>query len=200
MDFKLVSKNNMGIVATLILVILLSQSKFFNFLIDTGLGRAVLIFFIILISYVNKILGVVAVLFIIIIFNQSNIGYMEGFTSTPGNSAVDDKLKAEKLKLNNLKQQNNATATTSAPTTSAPATSAPATSAPATSAPATSAPSNVKTETFTGREGFNTVDRENTMLRGKRSNEIPVLSNARSQSDSVEPTDTSVFANTYSSF
>jgi hypothetical protein len=30
----------------------------------------------------NKILGVVSVLFIIIIFNNSDIGYMEGFTST----------------------------------------------------------------------------------------------------------------------
>jgi hypothetical protein len=38
------------------------------------------------------------------------------------------------------------------------------------------------------------------MLRGKRSNEIPVLSNARSQNDNVEPTDISVFANAYSSF
>ena len=195
MDFKLVSKNNMGIVATLILVILLSQSKFFNFLIDTGLGRSVLILFIILISYVNKILGVVAVLFIIIIFNQSNIGYMEGFTSTSGNSStVDDKLKAERLKLNILKQANSSVSTT--PNTTTPNTSTSTTSSSA----AASTPSNVSTETFTGREGFNTVDRENTILRGKRSNEIPILSNARNQNDSVEPTDFSVFTNAYSSF
>lgn len=194
MDFKLVSKNNMGIVATLILVILLSQSKFFNFLIDTGLGRSVLILFIILISYVNKILGVVAVLFIIIIFNQSNIGYMEGFTSTSGNSStVDHKLKAERLKLNILKQANSSDSTT-------PNTSTSTTSSTTSSSAAASTPSNVSTETFTGREGFNTVDRENTILRGKRSNEIPILSNARNQNDSVEPTDFSVFTNAYSSF
>jgi len=178
MDFKLVSKNNMGIVATLILVILLSQSKFFNFLVDTGLGRTVLIIFIIIISYVNKILGVVAVLFIIIIFNQSNIGYIEGFTENSGNSSAVDanKIQAEKLKLNKLKLQN---ANSSSVTASTPPTGS---------------------KRPDGKEGFNTVDRETTMLRGKRSNEIPVLSNARAQTDDVEPNDMSISTNAYSSF
>ena len=72
MVFKLISKNNIGIVATLILVILLSQSRVFDLIIDTTLGRAILILFILGISYTNQILGVVAVLFIVIIFNQSN--------------------------------------------------------------------------------------------------------------------------------
>ena len=81
MDFKIVSKNNLGVVTVLLLVVILSQAKFFNFLLDTALGRAILIVFILIISYMNKILGVVAVLFIIIIFNNSDIGYMEGFTS-----------------------------------------------------------------------------------------------------------------------
>ena len=157
MDFKLVSKNNMGVVATLILVILLSQSRFFNFLIDTALGRAFLILFILVISYVNKMLGVVAVLFIVIMFNNSNIGYMEGFTGTTTVSSSNEK----KL---------------------------------------TTTSSNVATPTTTGREGFNTTDRELNMLRGKRSNEVPVLSNARSQSEDVDPTDMSIFKDTLSTF
>ena len=82
MDFKIVSKNNLGVVTVLLLVVILSQAKFFNFLLDTALGRAILIVFILIISYMNKILGVVAVLFIIIMFNNSDIGYMEGFTSS----------------------------------------------------------------------------------------------------------------------
>jgi hypothetical protein len=166
MDFKLISKNNMGVVATLILVILLSQARFFNFLIDTALGRAFLILFILVISYVNKILGVVAVLFIIIMFNQSSIGYMEGFTGATSNQE----------QLNKTKMQN---ASTTAATSSATTTTSTATS---------------------GREGFNTTDRELTMLRGKRSNEVPVLSNARSQDENVDPTDNSVFKNTVSPF
>jgi hypothetical protein len=49
------------------------------------------------------------------------------------------------------------------------------------------------------REGFNTVDREGTILRGKRSNEVPVFSNARNQSDNVEASDKSVFSGSYGS-
>jgi hypothetical protein len=95
MDFQLVSKNNVGCVATLLLAILLSQSRFFDFLIDTALGRTFLILFILGISYTNKILGVVAVLFIIIAFNNSDIGYLEGFTSSPNT----DEKKVEENKV-----------------------------------------------------------------------------------------------------
>jgi hypothetical protein len=87
MDFNLVSKNNLGAATALLLVVILSQGRFFNFLLDTALGRAILILFILFISYTNKILGVVSVLFIIIMFNSSNIGYMEGAT-TMGDSSM----------------------------------------------------------------------------------------------------------------
>ena len=154
MDFKLVSKNNLGAVATLFLVILLSHARFFDFLIDTALGRAILILFILGISYTNKILGVVAVLFIIILFNNSDIGYLEGFTNSPNIKKNDFKEKFE---------------------------------------------SNVNEKTvIKGIEGFNINEREHMMLRGKRSNEVPVYSNARNQDD-VEPTDKSVFVDNYSS-
>ena len=168
MDIKLVSKNNMGVVATLILVILLSQSRVFDFLIDTAFGRAVLILFILGISYTNQILGVVAVLLIIIVFNQSNIGYIEGFTSSPTTGTTNKKLK--------LNEQQSATATASSAAATVP-----------------------KVETFVAREGFNMIDRERTMQKGKRSSEVPVLSSSRSQNDNVEPTDKSGFTSSYSS-
>lgn len=95
MDFKLISKNNVGIVATLFLVIILSHSRFFDFLVDTALGRAILILFILGISYTNKILGVVAVLSIIILFNNSDIGYLEGFTNSPNIKEKDDLKKVK---------------------------------------------------------------------------------------------------------
>lgn len=153
MDFKLGSKNNIGAIATIILIILLSQSRFFNFLIDTALGRVFLIAFVLAITCINKILGVIIVLFIMIMFNQSTIGYMEGFT-------VDQGKDASKADINPVKKEKN---------------------------------------TDKGKEGFNTVDREGTILKGKRSNEIPVNSKSRSQSDDVEPTDKAVFKETYSS-
>ena len=104
MNFNLGSKNNIGAIATVILIILLSQSKFFNFLIDTALGRVFLVAFILAISCINKILGVIIVLFIMIMFNQSSIGYMEGFTAdqNPNNQinvvAPEDKKKEEENK------------------------------------------------------------------------------------------------------
>jgi len=76
MDFKLVSKTNLGTVVLLLLVIALSQAKTFDFLIDTALGRTFLILFILYLSYCNKIFGVVGVLFIIIMLN-GNV-YYEG--------------------------------------------------------------------------------------------------------------------------
>jgi hypothetical protein len=159
MDFNLVSKNNVGAVATLFLVILLSQARFFNFLIDTALGRAILILFILGISYTNKILGVVAVLFIIIAFNNSDIGYLEGFTPTPPTPppTTTTTTKETKDKLGESKSEGK------------------------------------------GIEGFNITEKEGVMLRGKRSSEIPVYSNARNQEDDVEPSDKSVFTGNYSS-
>ena len=79
----------MGIIATLILVILLTQSRLFDFLTETPLGRMVLLAFIILISYTNKILGLLAVLAIIIAFSQYTLwgntvqSYNEGFKLRP---------------------------------------------------------------------------------------------------------------------
>ena len=150
MDFNLGSKNNMGAIATIILIILLSQSRIFNFLMDTTLGRVFLVAFILALSCIHKVLGVILVLFIMIMFNQSSIGYLEGFTDdkTPYNEPNKPEEKKEKS---------------------------------------------------TGREGFNMVDREGTILKGKRSNEMPVFLNSRNQTDDVEASDKSVFTDAYSS-
>jgi hypothetical protein len=187
MDFKLVSKNNMGIVITLILAILLSQARFFDFLIDTHLGRMVLLAFVILIAYTNKILGLVAVLFVIITFNNKmntvhSYNFYEGFDVSGNNIPTDgtakDKIK-DKIQSN---VQNNMNSNTNSSTTTA----------------TSSAVSG--TETFKGREGFNMADRELNMLRGKPSNSVPVFNNLRNQSDDVSPSDKTVFSSEYASF
>ena len=56
MDFKFNMKNNIGLISSLVLVILLSQSIFFNLLTETGLGRFVMLLFIFLISYITTII------------------------------------------------------------------------------------------------------------------------------------------------
>jgi len=181
MDFKLVSKNNMGIVITLILVILLSQSKWFDFLTGTALGRMFILVQIILISYRNKFLGLLAVLFIIIAFNQYNMNvvqsynYYEGF-DVSGNININAKEKVEQK----MSAVNNAAQTANTSSNSG-----------------TSTPSS---ESFKGREGFCMPDRELNILRGKQSNTIPVLNNTREQDDDISPTDKSVFSSSYALF
>lgn len=172
MDFKIVSKNNTGVFMTLILVVLLSQSRFFDFLIDTPLGRMILLAFVILIAYTNKILGLVAVLFIIIASNQNNMNmvysynYYEGFDIS-GNSDVSGNLLNGTIKNNIQSKLQGAQKTITTTSTS---------------------------ESFKGREGFCMTDRESTMLRGKQSSSIPVINNLREQSDDVSPSDKSIFA------
>jgi len=162
MNFKLVDKKNLGIVLTLIVVILLSQSRFFDFLIDTVLGRTFLILLILAISCTSKILGVVSVLFIIIMFNQSKLGYMEGFTADAENSLNTGEIKEKnKIKQNYLKIKNQENGNTTASSS----------------------------ESFDTREGFNIIDRESTILKGKKSNEVPVFTNERNQTENVEPYD-----------
>jgi hypothetical protein len=196
-------KNNVGIFITLILVILLCVSKFFNFLTETPLGRFILLAFVIMISYTHKMLGLLAVLFIIIAFNQHDsntvyaYNYYEGFDVSGNNidssgnpivsSVIQDKVKilqAEEDMLNtelNAIQQNSNNSSQTATTTSSAASTIP--------------------ESFRGgREGFGLTDREANMLRGKQSNSIPVFTNSRDQSDDVSPSDKSVFTSDYASF
>lgn len=192
MDFKLVSKNNIGVISILILVILLSQSRFFDFLTETPLGRIVMLAFVILIAYVNKILGLIAVLFIIIAFNLNDINtvysynYFEGFdTSSNLVNELQNEDKKETAKENtnkndlSSKDQNINESSQIATTTSSSISSQ---------------------ESFRGREGFCMSDRETNILRGKQSNSIPVLNLAREQNDDVNPSDKSVFTNDYASF
>jgi hypothetical protein len=94
MDFKSIGKNKVGGAALLLLVVLLSQSNFFDFLFDSALGRAVLILLVIVTSYTNKILGVVSVLMIIIMFNSGSFGILEGLEQMTS----DDKKKADDMK------------------------------------------------------------------------------------------------------
>ena len=189
MKFNLISKNNMGIVITLILVVLLSQSRFFDFLTENALGRMIILGMIIFISYTNQILGLLAVLFIIIAFNQYNMNvvqsytYYEGFDisgnhlDASGNNIVTAKENVLNKKLtavNNAAQKISANKPASTTTTTS--------------------------ESFGGREGFCMTDREINILRGKQSNTIPVFNNTRNQDDNVSPSDKSLFSSSYASF
>jgi hypothetical protein len=201
MDFKLVSKNNIGVVVALLLVILLSQAKFFNFLLDTALGRSVLIFLVLILAYVNKILGVVAVLFIIILFNQSDIGYLEGFTAAPSATptttsttttpaapaAPNANQKARIAERQKIRQNVKANLASKAAASAAPTTPS-----------ITTTPSATASLTTAGAEGFDIIGTENNIKRGKQSNKIPVSEHMR-ESMNVSAFDGS-FSDSYSAF
>ena len=178
----MISKNNMGIVFTLLLIIILSQSRFFHFLLDNALGRSILIMCILGISYINKILGVVSVLFIVVMFSQSNMDYlnmnmMEGFDTTGATTNnMATKLTKPPILANDEIQKVKNNALIQSNIIKEP----------------------IKKEPFinSSREGFNIIDREGSILKGKRSNQVPVYSSANTQGD-FGPAEESVFSGSY---
>jgi len=188
MNFNLVSKNNIGVATTLLLVVLLSQSKIFNFLLDNALGRTILIALILIISYINKILGVVSVLFIIIIFNQSDIAYLEGFSGAGNLENFDPSLNntssSKKTNTSISQEAQTLAANKSASVPNNLATPA----SPAVPTTATVPPG--------GIEGFDLIGTENNIKRGKQSNSIPVSDHMR-ESSNVLPSE-GVFTESFS--
>ena len=189
MDFKLVSKNNLGAATSLLLVVLLSQSKFFNFLLDTALGRAILILFILFISYTNKIFGIVSVLFIIIMFNSSDISYMEGFTA-PSSKESDDSSTTN----SSTKTNDSTTSSTTTPTLTDEQKKEIISKLQENSKDS----STTTTSSSVASEGFDIIGAENTIKRGKQSNSIPVNSFMKN-SDDIMPFGGS-FSDSYSAF
>jgi len=171
MTIKLLTKNSMGIVLTLLLVILLSESRLFNFFTDTYLGRTFLITILLITSYLNKIFGIVCVFIIIIMFNINVLNY-EGFETNTN----DDSNKKEKTTTDDDKDATSQTTTTN--TITSPITT-PTPTPEDTKTTDTNDKINVVTtsttnESKTAIEGFDLQSTENNIKRGKQSNSIPV--------------------------
>lgn len=178
----LVKKENLGCVILLLLVIVLCLAKSFDIFIDTPLGRIVLLLFVLILSYMNKILGVVSVLFIIIVFSGSSNLYYEGFDTNTmlkeqdTTTKIDDTKNQQKEKEQVQKGDNtvNVTKSTSmdnnTPTSSTNMTNTTNTSTQSNSLINSSIASSTMTE------GFDIIGLENDIKKGKQSNSIPVSS------------------------
>ena len=199
MDFKLVDKKNMGVVALLLLVIILSQSRFFNFLIDTALGRAFLIAFIIFISCCHKIMGIVGVLLIIIMFNKSGFGILEGFDAGQIKAKMDASGAVPP-------------APAPAPATSTVDASGSTVDASGAQVPNLSeiqkqlhskiAEAQAQAQAAQGqaKEGFDLIGTESRLKSGKQSNSISVNNKTKS-SEHVSPSEENIFStSSYSKF
>jgi len=200
MDFKLVSKNNIGSVVLLLLVIALSQARVLNFLIDSALGRIFLIVFILCLSHCNKILGVVGVLFIVIMFNTNM--YSEGFETADGKTITkptDPKLDATKVDM--TKVDTTKVDTTKVDTTNLKENAKKQLSDAKTNIDTAKAAMDTAKASAgaTGVEGFDILGIENNIKRGKQSNSIPV-NNFMRDADSVSPYEGSSFLGSFSPF
>ena len=203
MNFKIISKNNVGVALVLLLAILLSQSRVLNFMVNTPLGRAFFIVILLFVSYINKILGVVCVLLFIIMFNNSDAIYLEGATTMTASN----------------KQQNGDSPATSTPTIIPATTAAPVTASPLTASPTTTSANSVTTSatplvttaspatsnilgnvssgtTNTAQEGFDIIGKERNLQRGRNSNSIPV-NDFMKDSTNVAPYDGSPFSESF---
>ena len=180
----LVSKENLGCVILLLLVVVLSLSKTFNIFMDSHLGRLVLILFVLVLSYLNKILGVVGALFVIIILSGSNMLYQEGFESndmnkgttmvdtTKSNTSKDTQKEKEEVQ----KGDNTVNVPTTPNMLPTSVTTTPNTPSippiPPPSHDASAVTSSIASATTT--EGFDIIGLENDIKKGKPSNSIPV--------------------------
>lgn len=174
------SKKYIGIVATLVLAILLSQGQMMDFLMNTFFGRALLLAFIGFISYTHKVIGLVAVLCVVLALNQND---QMVYSYNPEGSTFSSAFKFEGF---TGKVTNKASKKTPEEKTSVVV---------ASSSSATTAGS---AETFKGREGFCMTDRESTIQRGKQSNVVPVSKDFNG--DDVSPSDANAFSGEFSLF
>jgi len=200
MDFNLISKNNIGIVGTLLLAIFLSQHRTMDFMFRTALGRLSLIVLILAMSYTNKILGVVGVLFVVIIFCSSGMNFMEGVENMDATATTAPSITITAPTLT-TSPGTETTTTDTTMTTTEPATTDPTSTAvqpkkkaasSATGTPIDEAQTGVtETEDITtdnagldmsstenaGVESFDILGLERNIQKGKNSNTIPIHNN-----------------------
>jgi len=181
------SKNNIGIMATLILVILLCQPRYFIFLTGTSLGKMFLLAMLIILTCYNKIFGVLAVIFIIIAFNLNSNNIVQSYNFYEGYGGLKDLVDGEEndiakkdekkdaKKIDTKKEEEKVTDESKTATTTSSSVSS-------------------------GSEGFCMPDRELNILRGKQSNAIPVFNKSRKQINEVDATDKSAFSSDYAPF
>ena len=203
MDLNINRKHIMGIFATLILVILLSQSRFFMFLSEIALGRMVLLAFVIFISYTHQMLGLLAVLFVIIAFNHNDMNIIQSYSNAmfEGFGNTDMSNNSTDMSNNSTDMSNNSTGTAGPPALNNMQKQKIASkiynNLSNSSQTATTSSSSIANS---GSEGFCISDKETNMLRGKQSNTVQLFNTSRGQTDDVSPTDKSVFSSEYSAF
>lgn len=189
-----ISNKNTGAVILLLLILLLSQSRIVDLFVNSALGRVALLVFILAISYLNNTLGVISVLLIILMLNNSGWNILEGAetmdatesTEADAVAAADAAAVAapvvaeeseedKKKRIDDLQKQ-------------------------LADAKAALSNSDPETEPKVTTEGFDILGTERELQQGKKANSIGVDSGCRN-CDMVSPMeDNSIFSNLFSVF
>jgi len=202
------SKNSIGIFFTLLLVILLSESRLFKIFTDTYLGRIILISILLFVSYLNKIVGTVCVFIIVIMLSVMKPTY-EGFDDNKGDEN-NKTTEADKNKVKNEvgKDVSSETTTSGGSNTTTPTQVSNETKIPSndvTVSPdkkvdvVTTASADENKNAVTTIEGFDLQSTENNIRRGRQSNSIPV-NQYNKQPIEVDPYEGSSFSNFFGLF
>jgi len=210
-NFKL----NVSILASLILVILLCQFQHFVFLTNTMFGRLILTSIVILITYFNKMLGLLSVLAIIIAYNINELNvvqsynYYEGFENTDSSTSTTDLTTTNNTDL----ASNDVNIDVDDTTTTDGSNNKIMSSILEDKVKILKAKEDILKNEITAlnkiqqkqaekqatsQEGFCMSDKELNILRGKQSNSVPVFNKYRQQNN-IEPSDNSLFSS-FSSF
>ena len=178
------NKINVCIGCFILLLVLLSQSKFLTFLFETTLGRFFLFLLIVVFSSIHYILGIVTVLILIIAFNttiSTNPMYYEGMTSSSSTASVtksntERETETEKEKKEKENEKENEIEKGKIATISHSITKDDVSSNNTINKPITE----------TSKEGFDLIGTESKLKRGKQSNSINVMSVSKN-SENISP-------------
>jgi hypothetical protein len=194
----MLSKNSIGVITTLLLIILLSESRLFKIITDTYLGRTLLIIILLFASYLNKIIGTVCVFIIIIMFSIMKFNY-EGFGNNDPEVSEEKKNAQDKKDTNDKKdtttETKNSTDNLDTTTTNNASKQINTPTPVSKDEPLKDVINeNKEKEKLKPIEGFDLQSTENNIRKGKQSNSIPIDKHS-TQSTEVSPFEENNFTN-----
>lgn len=170
----LFKKNNLAIICSFLLIILLSQTNFMEFFFGNLFGACLLVIFILYIGYNNKVIGVVCALIALIIFScfynnketfQSKVSHKNKKPEINNNfEMLNDEILSDDVIEKDTIDVEDKSSNSNSPT--------------------------IKSDMYNNTEGFDVIGKESVLLKGKRSNVLPLTkSEAAGNIDPYEQND-----------
>lgn len=160
-------KNNLAIICSFLLIIFLSQTNFMEFFFGNLFGACLLIIFIFYVGYNNKLVGVVCALIALIVFSCF-YNYQETFQTSQ-----TSKMPQNKVSNTNFEMLNDEIITEESEDTEnidpVPEINY----------------STINNDKYENQEGFDIIGKESSLLKGKRSNVLPLNKLNKSKGNAI---------------